>query len=223
MPLFLGLAAPEHRAGVLDGIVKSVRGNGNRVTAGDVGFYYVVQALLDGGRSDVLYDMLCQTDGPGYMFQLAKGATSLTEAWDTNPGSSQNHCMLGHVEEWFYSGLLGIRAAEPGFRRIVVRPQMPGDLAWAGGHYDSVYGRIESSWKIERQAPPAARITMDVAIPPNTSATIYVPATDSSEVTESGRPAREAPGVKFLRMEDGAAVFGVGSGRYRFVSARGAP
>jgi hypothetical protein len=123
MPLFLDLVAAERQAVVLDNLVRDVRQRGNRVTAGDVGFYYVVQALLDGGRSDVLYDMLCQTNGPGYIYQLKKNATSLTEAWDTNPGSSQNHCMLGHIEEWFYSGLLGIRADAPGFRRIIIRPQ----------------------------------------------------------------------------------------------------
>lgn len=211
MPLFLGLAAPEHRAVVLDGVVNSIRGNGNRVTAGDVGFYYVVQALLDGGRSDVLYDMLCQTNGPGYMFQLRKGATSLTEAWDTNPGSSQNHCMLGHIEEWFYSGLLGIHAASPGFKEIVIRPQMPDGLAWAEGHYDSVHGRIASKWKRD------GTITMGVSIPPNTTATVFVPAKDRESVTESGKRADESPGVKFLRMEDGAAVFSIGSGSYTFI------
>jgi hypothetical protein len=226
MPLFLGLVAPDERGAVLTNVVDSIRANGNRVTAGDVGFYYVVQALLEGGRSDVLYDMLCQTNGPGYMFQLAKGATSLTEAWDTNPASSQNHCMLGHIEEWFYSGLLGIRAAAPGFKRIVIRPAMPGGLSWAGGHYDSVYGRIASRWTRAGSTPPAgggSALTMDVVIPPNTSATIVVPAKDAASVTESGKPALSAPGLKFLRMEDGAAVFAAGSGRYRFAGTPGQP
>ncbi len=215
MPLFLNVVDPDRRAAVLDNVVNSIRGSGNRVTAGDVGFYYVVQALLDGGRSDVLYDMLCQADGPGYMFQLRKGATSLTEAWDTNPGSSQNHCMLGHIEEWFYSGLLGIRPAAPGFAQILVKPEMPGDLAWAAGHYDSVRGRIASSWKREGDA-----LSLDVEIPANTTATVCVPAADAAAVTESGQPARAAPGVTFLRAENGAAVFAVGSGHYSFRSTR---
>lgn len=213
MPLFLGIVAPDQRAAVLANVADNIRSNGNRVTAGDVGFYYVVQALLDGGRSDVLYDMLCQTDGPGYMYQLSRGATSLTEAWDTNPNSSQNHCMLGHIEEWFYSGLLGIRAAAPGFKQIIIQPQMPGDLSWAGGHYDSVYGRIASRWQLEGD-----QLTMAVTIPANTTATIHVPATDAAAVTESGLPADRAAGVKLLRMENGRAVFEVGSGNYRFHS-----
>ncbi|MHB8900163.1 MAG: family 78 glycoside hydrolase catalytic domain, partial [Thermoguttaceae bacterium] len=213
MPLFLGLVPPEHREKVLANVVESIRGNGNRVTAGDVGFYYVVQALLAGGRSDVLYQMLCQTDGPGYMYQLRKGATSLTEAWDTNPNSSQNHCMLGHIEEWLYSGLLGIRAGSPGFRHIVIRPQMPGDLAWAEGHYDSMYGRIASRWRRE-----VNRVTMEVTLPANTTATIHVPATDPARVTEGGKPVDQAAGISEVRVEKASVVLEAGSGTYRFES-----
>lgn len=211
MPLVLGLAAADAREAVRDRLVRNIRGAGNRVTAGDVGFYYVVQALLDGGRSDVLYDMLCQTNGPGYMMQLEHGATSLTEAWDTNPASSQNHCMLGHIEEWFYSGLLGIRPAAPGFTEIVIQPQIVGDLTWARGHYDSPHGRIESSW-----ARNGERLTLNVRIPPNTTATIHVPAQPETVVTESDRPAEESPDIRLLRRQPGSAVYSVGSGTYRF-------
>jgi hypothetical protein len=214
MPLFLGLVAPERRAAVLDNVVRDIRGSGSRITAGDVGFYYVVQAFLNGGRSDVLCDMLLQTNGPGYIYQMKQGATSLPETWDANPSCSLNHCMLGHIEEWFYSGLLGISADAPGFERIVVKPQPVGELAWAKGHYDSLFGRILSSWKRD-----SVKLTLDIAIPPNTTATVYVPANDAAEVTEGGKPAAGAPGVKFIRYETGAAVYEIGSGAYRFESA----
>ena len=72
MPLFLGLVAPDRQAAVLDNVVGDIRASGNRITAGDVGFYYVVQAFLNGGRSDVLYDMLLQTNGPGYSIKSSK-------------------------------------------------------------------------------------------------------------------------------------------------------
>jgi hypothetical protein len=222
MPLFLDLVPPERRSAVLGNLVDNIRGNGNRVTAGDVGFYYVVQALLDGRRSDVLYDMLCQTSGPGYMYQLEHGATSLVETWDMNPATSQNHCMLGHIEEWFYSGLLGIRPESPGFRQIVIRPAMPAGLASAAGHYDTLYGRIASRWERsddDAGQSAAGRVSLQITIPPNTTATVYVPATDVAAITESGRPATDAPGVTFLRLEEGAAVFSVGSGNYHFEKA----
>jgi hypothetical protein len=214
MPLFLGLVAPDRRTAVLDNVVRDIRAGGNRVTAGDVGFYYVVQAFLNGGCSDVLYDMLLQTNGPGYLYQIKQGATSLPETWDANPGSSLNHCMLGHIEEWFYSGLLGISADAPAFGRIVIKPQPAGGLAWAKGHYDSLHGRIQSSWKRDGD-----RLTLEIAIPPNTTATVYVPARDAAKVAEGGKPASKAPGVKLLRHENGEAVYEISSGAYRFESA----
>ena len=216
MPLVLGLVPEEHRAAVLDGLVAEIRAGGNRVTAGDVGFHYLVRALSEGGQGDVLCDMLTRADGPGYAYQLKKGATSLTEAWDTNPGSSQNHCMLGHIEEWFYRGLGGIACdpSGPGFKKIVVKPQIAGDLGGAQVTYESPYGRIDSAWKRE-----GGVLTMNVTIPQNTTATVNVPAKDAASVTEGGRAASQAPCVKFLRLENGTAVYAVGSGTYQFAAA----
>jgi hypothetical protein len=215
MPLVLGLVPEDRRAAVLDGLVAQIRAGGNRVTAGDVGFNYLMRALSDGGQGNVLYDMLIRDDGPGYAYQLKKGATSLTEAWDTNPGSSQNHCMLGHIEEWFYRGLGGISSdpAGPGFKKIIIKPQVVGDLAGSNVTYVSPYGQIISNWKRE-----GTTLTMDVTIPANTTATVFVPAKDATSVLESGNPVSAAKCIKFLRMENNAAVFEVGSGSYQFCS-----
>jgi hypothetical protein len=215
LPLVAGLVEEGRRAAVLESLVKDIRGRGNRVTAGDVGFFYVVRALSDGGRGDVLYDMICQNEGPGYLCQLKKGATTLTEAWDTNPGSSQNHCMLGHAEEWFFRGLGGIRPDPdgPGFAKMAIRPQAVGDLAWAKARYESVRGTISTHWKKQEGS-----FSLDVVIPGNTTAAVHVPAKDAGAVTEGGKPVSQAKGVRFLRMEGGEAVFEVGSGKYVFVS-----
>ena len=235
MPLVLGLVPEDRRAAVLEGLVAQIRAGGNRVTAGDVGFNYLVRALSDGGQGNVLYDMLVRDDGPGYAYQLKKGATSLTEAWDTNPGSSQNHCMLGHIEEWFYRGLGGISSdpAGPGFKKIIVKPQIAGDLAGANVMYDSPYGQIVSNWKLETGSTSAKASTfakatgdktadrnlkLDITITVNTTATVYVPAKDAASVTEGGKALDKSVGIKFLRMENNAAVFEVGSGSYQFFS-----
>lgn len=215
MPLVLGLVEPGHAAAVLERLVHDVRSHGNQVTAGDVGFRFLVEALRRGGRSDVLFDLVTREHGPGYIDQLQKGATTLTEAWDANPASSQNHCMLGHVEEWFYTGLAGINPdpAAPGFKKILIRPQPVGDVRSVQASYDSMHGRIASEWKRD-----ADRFTLGVTIPVNTTATVYVPAKDERSLTESARPIREADSIQFLRMENGNAVLAVGSGSYRFVS-----
>jgi alpha-L-rhamnosidase len=141
--------------------------------------------------------------------------TTLAEAWDANPKSSLNHCMLGHIEEWMYRGLGGLTVdpSGPGFKKIIIKPQIVGDLKWVECSYDSPYGKIVSNWKRDEQ-----KLTMNITIPPNTTATVFVPAKDEASVTESGKPMAEAKGVKFLCMENNAAVYEVASGTYQFQS-----
>ena len=112
--------------------------------------------------------------------------------------------------EWLYRDVAGIDLGEPGYGRIVIRPRLGGNLTHASGAYDSVRGRISSSWKIEDN-----QFVLETLIPPNTTATVHVPSTD--DVSEGGRPVDEAEGVEFLRAEEGETVLAVGSGRYEFV------
>ena len=215
LPLAMGIVEPANGPAVLNAIIADIRKRDNSLTSGDVGYRYLLRALADHGRSDVIFDMNSRSDKPGYGMILAKGNTSLTEPWDGSPRSSSNHFMLGHIVEWFFADLAGIQydPAVPAFRRIIIKPQPVGDLTWVTLHYDSPYGRIVSNWKRDGD-----KLTMDVAIPVNTTATVFVPAKDAVGVTESGTPASNAEGVKLLRLENNAAVYAVGSGTYRFQS-----
>ena len=215
MPLMLGLVPEGHRPAVLENLVKVLCDNGNRVNAGDIGFMYLVRALCDGGRSDVLYDVVCQEKGPGYMWQLKNGATTMTETWDCYPNWSQNHCMLGHAEEWFYRGLAGIRPDPigPGFKRFIIAPQIVGDLTSVSADYHSMYGAIVSAWKRQGDA-----LTLDVTVPANTTATVFIRAKDAASVYESNRPAAQADDITFYHVENGTAVYEVSSGDYQFTS-----
>jgi alpha-L-rhamnosidase len=123
--------------------------------------------------------------------------------------------MLGQLNEWFFHDLAGIQGDPrgPGFARIIIKPALPGDLTFVKAAYNSIHGRISSEWKREGR-----RVALNVTIPANTTATIFVPAGAAAAVTESGHPAASAPGVKFLRMETGAAVYEVGSGAWQFAS-----
>jgi len=211
LPLALGMVAPQRRASVLSALVEDVKRRG--LTAGDVGYRYVLRALSDGGRSDIVFSLNNQSDRPGYGYQLSKGATSLTEAWDAGRGSSQNHFMLGQITEWFYHDLAGIQCdrVAPGFREIIIKPAVVGDLTQVTASYDSISGTITSTWTREE-----SKLTLSVTIPPNTTATIWVPAREAASVFEGGRRAGEALGVSRLRHEDHAEVFAVGSGTYTF-------
>ena len=217
LALVMNLVGPTNRATVLAAIVTDVRGRGNALTAGDVGYRYLLRALAENGRSDVIFDMNNQSDKPGYGYQLKMGATSLTEKWDGGVGNfgSQNHFMLGQINEWFFHDLAGIAPdpASPGFKNILIRPQPVGDVTWVKCAYNSVHGHIAVEWK-----KTDGKFLLKLAIPANTTATVYLPVTNLKTMTESGRAVGKAPGVKLLRAEPGVAVFAVGSGSYDFTS-----
>ena len=157
------------------------------MTAGDVGFRYLLQALAEGGESQVIYDMINQDEKPGYGYQLKKGATSLTEAWDANHNSSHNHFMLGHITEWFYKDLVGIDSdpEAPGFENVVIKPTPVGDLTWAEASYDSLRGEIRCRWERD-----GSKFTLQLTIPANSTATVYLPASSR----ESGYRKRQTGG-----------------------------
>ncbi|HEX9047415.1 MAG TPA: family 78 glycoside hydrolase catalytic domain [Verrucomicrobiae bacterium] len=209
IPLVFGLCETSNRATVLDALVRDVRAHDNALTAGDVGYRYLLRALADGGRNDVIFDLNNQTNKPGYGMQLAKGKTSLTEAWDG--GSSQDHFMLGQIEEWFYHDLAGIQSDGNGFKHIIIAPQLVGNITWVKCSYDSIRGKIVSDWK-----RAGGKFILDVTIPPNTTADVLLPATSPDSVLESGHSARERDDIHFAGMQNGRAVFAVGSGKYHF-------
>jgi alpha-L-rhamnosidase len=216
MPLAMGICEPANRAPVLNAIVADVRAHGNALTAGDVGYRYLLLSLAEGGRSDVIFDMNHQSDKPGYGYQLKKGATSLTEAWSARTGNSQDHFMLGQIQEWFYHDLAGIQNApdSAGFKKIIINPQPVGDLTWVKASFRSIRGEIVSDWKHED-----GTFTLNISIPANSTATVFVPASSPDDVTEGGGPADTSRGVTFLRMEKDRALYNVESGDYIFKSA----
>lgn len=214
MALALGLVPDGHVEGVLNNLVADIRKHDNHVTAGDIGFHYVVRALTDHGRSDVLYDMLKRTDSPSYGYQLKHGATALTEAWDANPTSSQDHFMLGHAEEWFYRGLAGIdfNLDRERDRRIWIRPQIAGDLTSAAAEYKSVLGPIRSGWKRYGDT-----LRLDVSIPPGATATIsFPPEFTGRDILESGHIPQPSDGILSMTQFSRAISYVLGSGNYHF-------
>ena len=128
--------------------------------------------------------------------------------------ASQNHFMLGQINEWFFNDLVGIMAdAEgAGFRKPLIKPEIINGLEWVKGSYQSVSGLIVSAWKREGH-----RLTFDISIPVNTTATVFIPGENESNVWEGGKIASGCNGVKFLRAEMGKLVYEVESGNYQFM------
>lgn len=214
LPLALGLVEPERDGAVLANLVAEVCTH-EYVTAGDVGHRFLLRALAQRGRSDLIFKLHNRKTIPGYGWQIAQGGTSLAEAWDGRHCASMNHCQMGHIQEWFHADLLGIQndCRSVAFRRIVIRPQIVGNLRWARGTYDSIRGTIGVDWQID-----AGRLTLKVTIPANASATVFVPTTDAAQVREGGKPVAEADGVTPAGTGDRAAKYQVESGSYVFTA-----
>ncbi|MFA5329490.1 MAG: family 78 glycoside hydrolase catalytic domain [Prolixibacteraceae bacterium] len=215
MPWCIGLIDDDYKAKVMQNLEDSIRAQGKPLTAGDVGFHYLVEALTKSGRSQLLYEMNNRHDVPGYGFQLKKGATALTESWPALENVSNNHLMLGHLMDWFYGGLGGIGQTENSvaYQEIEIKPEMVGGLSWVKTSYQSPYGEIISDWE-----ESGGRIKMNVTIPANTTALIYIPTSSGSVIQESGKAISEIKDIQVLGEENGRKICKVGSGSYSFLT-----
>jgi alpha-L-rhamnosidase len=168
--LYFRLVPDQDRDAVLANLVRSVEQNQYRPSTGEVSFRYLVLSLAEAGRSDVVYRMINRTDPPGYGCMLRQhGLQTLSERWD-RPGSSLNHCMFGHIQEWFQKYLLGIRQVPGciGYEKVLIDPFIPDNLEWAKGSFDSPNGRIEVSWVRKGNTVEVTVKTenADVVVPP---------------------------------------------------------
>jgi alpha-L-rhamnosidase len=205
IPVVFGLAPQSDVPAIVANIVADMQKRGDALTAGDVGYRFVLQALADHGQSEEIFKVNNQSARPGYGYQLAHGSTSLPEAWDADPRDSQDHFMLGHILEWFYRDLAGIQPdpAAPGFSHVVIKPQIVGDITSARARYDSIRGPITTQWQ-----RTGKQFQLDVTIPPSVTATVFVPAKSKHSV--------DYDDAKFQRMDGPYAVFEIGSGTYHF-------
>jgi alpha-L-rhamnosidase len=179
--------------------------------------------LSRAGHDDIAYKLINSRTMPSWGYSIDQGATTIWERWDgyvagrgfQDPGmNSLNHWAIGAVGEWMYRTILGINAGAPGYKHIVIRPVPGGGIEWAKGHYDSIRGRIAVDWKRADGA-----FSLDLSVPPNTSASVYLPATAGNDVSESGKPVRDAAGVKSVTAgPSGVQIVEVDSGTYSFSS-----
>jgi len=228
--LGLGLIPEADREEAFEALVAKVSAAGGPgLTTGIFGTKFLLDVLSRRGRADLAYALVDRTSFPGWGHMLDRGATTLWEHWEFSDNTySHNHPMFGSVSEWFFAWVAGIQPdpAAFGFDRIIFRPQPVGGLTWAKAGIRTVRGEVRSEWRIDQ-----GRFILTVVIPANTTATVYIPATDPAAVRESGMPAASSEGVSFRGAEAGNCMYAVGSGRYEFsailpprsLSGRGLP
>ncbi len=213
-PLLTGVVPEGLRADIVKQLEQDivVKRNGH-LSVGLVGIPILVKTLMGLDRDDLIFSMVDKDTYPGWGYMLKNGATTTWEHW--NGARSRIHNCYNSIGMWFYQSLGGIQPdpAAPGYKQFTIKPALVGDISWVKTRLNSVRGAIVSNWRKDGK-----KLNMAVVIPPNTTAIVYVPAKDQAGVTESGKPAGKARGVKFLRMENGAAVYEVGSGAYNFAS-----
>ena len=216
--LYSGLVPDAVRPLAVDRLLEDIRDkNSGHLSTGIFGTKFMLAELSGAGHAETAYGIVNQPDMPGWRWMMENGATTLWEHWKGSDNTfSQNHPMFGSVSEWFFHWIGGIRPAPDavGFDKIVIAPQPVGDLKWAKAAYQSIRGPVVSEWKKD-----AGVFELHIKIPVGATATVFVPAKEAAAVTEGGKPAGQAEGVKFLRMDGQSAVFAVGSGSYDF-SAR---
>jgi hypothetical protein len=213
MPLFFGMADDTLRKDIVANLVRSIKENNKALTAGDIGYRYLLRVLEQEGQSRLIYEMNSKTDVPGYGFQLSKGATSLTESWAALKYVSNNHMMLGHLMEWFYSGLGGIRQTpeSKGYEDILIEPEITGDITWVKAEYNSVQGEIGVSWKIEQ-----GNLSLKVNIPVGCKATVSIPQADPDLITENNISIKDNRDIRITGTSNGKTGCRISSGEYLF-------
>ena len=194
------------------------------LSTGFVGTPYLMHVLSRFGRLDIAYALLEQKTFPSWLYPVTQGATTIWERWDgwrhdkgfQDPRmNSFNHYAYGAIGDWLYRVAAGIEVdpAQPGYKHVILNPHPGGSLTSARASLESMYGPIVSDWHAENGI-----FDWRITVPPNTIATVYIPANDASNVTESGKPAHDASGVTFLEQLDSRIVYRVAPGQYHFQS-----
>ncbi len=221
LPLCFGIVPEEKKAEVLDNIIKILEiTNNGHLSCGVIGVQWLMRTLTENGRSDLAFRIATNTTYPGWGYMIENGATTIWELWNGNTAApdmnSYNHVMmLGDLIIWYYENLAGIKSDPdfPGFKKIIMKPEIIDGLDFVKASYNSVHGLIKSEWKKESN-----KFHWDLTIPGNSVAIISIPANNRSDVSESGIKATEAEGIRFLKMQDGRAMFEIGSGEYHLTS-----
>ncbi len=179
IPLFLDLVDEHNKKAVLENLVKDIQKQGNKLTTGDVGNRYLFQTLAENGLNELMFTMHNHEEVPGYGYQIKFGATTLTEQWNPSFGTSWNHFMMGQIDEWFFKWLGGIQfePENPGYKKIIINPQVVGDLNYVSTSTETLYGKISVEWKRESDI-----FDLKINIPANTEARVFLPNNTSQSV-----------------------------------------
>jgi alpha-L-rhamnosidase len=206
-----------------DRLAENVKSYGYHLTTGFLGTPYLCQVLTRFGYSNIAYQLLLQKTYPSWLYPVTMGATTIWERWDgqkpdstfQTPGmNSFNHYAYGAIGDWMYRTITGLDTYEDGvgYKHSRIKPIIGEGFTNASASLDTYYGKLSCTWKIEED-----KLAMDIDVPANTTATVYIPASGPEKITEGGKVLTLVKEIEVLGTENGTVMLKVGSGKYKFL------
>lgn len=214
---------PENlRAQAAERLAANVKDYGNHLTTGFLGTPYLCHVLTRFGYTDLAYSLLLQEKYPSWLYPVKMGATTIWERWDgIKPDgtfqvpsmNSYNHYAYGAIGDWMYRVMVGLDTYEDGtgYKHSKIEPHIGGGFTNAAASLQTYYGKLSNSWKLTGD-----QLVMEVEVPVNTTATVFVPAKSADAITESGAPLTQSKDIKLLETKEGSVKLSLGSGKYQF-------
>ena len=212
MPLYFNLAPENKRQVVLDKLMAKISADSNHVGTGFVATPMLLTGLSALGKGETAYQLANQRTYPGWYDMVFNHGTKIFKE-DWKGGLVQMPPLGGSLGYWFYYSLAGIQPdpAAPGFKNVIIKPDFVIDLSWVKGEYKTLYGTIKSEWKREND-----QLNLKIEVPANTSATVFLPTENITDITENGKPLVGNKEFQALSTEKGKTVIQTGSGNYTF-------
>ncbi|WP_255484838.1 glycoside hydrolase family 78 protein [Mucilaginibacter sp. X5P1] len=217
LPLYFGMVPAADRRAVFNNIVNKITIDAkSHISTGVIGTQWLMRGLTDFGRPDIAYHIAANDDYPSWGYMVKRGATTIWELWNGDTAApamnSRNHIMLlGDLIAWFYQDLGGIKADEPGFKTIVMKPANVKELDYVNASYTTSYGLVKSNWKKQ-----SGHFDWTVVIPANSKAIVHLPTDKMSDITCDGKSLSALTGAKQLPDADGRVKIEIESGDYHF-------
>jgi alpha-L-rhamnosidase len=209
--IYQDVVPEEYRKQVAENLVKAVHANNDHLDVGLLGSKYLLNALTDTGYAELAYKVASQETRPSWGWWIVNGATTFQEGWGMGP--SRNHVFMGEILAWFYKTLAGIRIdpMQPGFKHIIIKPHFVEGLSYVKAKTNSVHGEIRSEWE-----KSGDNIKLDLTIPANTKAMVYLPVVEGKNVYESGKLVdNSSQEIRYIDVVDTSSRYEIKAGRYQ--------
>ncbi|SFB94919.1 alpha-L-rhamnosidase [Algibacter lectus] len=206
-----------------DRLAEKIKKNGFKFSTGFLGTKHVMLVLSQYGYDDLAYKLFKQTEYPSWGYSVENGSTSIWERWNSytkdEAGNSDlngkmnsfSHYAFGSVAEWMFLHAAGIDTEDSGYRNIIIKPAISKEMDFINGSYKSINGMISSAWNWKGN-----RLIMNIEIPVNTKAKVYIPTSKVSDIKENNKSISKLSEIKVLKSNEKETVLEIGSGNYSF-------